>query len=246
MSGRPDGPRRARRRGHRSDVRPPGGHVHRPRCRAGTRSSGHPASRRSRLRAGHPRAGHRPRRPARRPRSGAVRAPGRRAPSHRASRRAVALPDRPRGQIGRRGARGGRHRPMDPMTSGVLLDMPKGQGSVGSPALVTVRCSRLVCGVCGVGVVGCSGGVLLSHGLSAAVPSALEGLASGFGMGPGVSPPLWPPEHRATPTTCTHTCCPPWGWVWSLGYAQWTRAVFLRCWCCAWGLDGVWGKSSAY
>jgi hypothetical protein len=37
------------------------------------------------------------------------------------------------------------------------------------------------------------GGVLLSHTLSGAVPSALEGLASGFGMGPGVSPPLWPP-----------------------------------------------------
>ena len=35
-----------------------------------------------------------------------------------------------------------------------------------------------------------SGGVLLSHTLASAVPSALEGLASGFGMGPGVSPPL--------------------------------------------------------
>ncbi len=34
---------------------------------------------------------------------------------------------------------------------------------------------------------GVSGGVLLSHTLSSAVPSALEGLASGFGMGPGVS-----------------------------------------------------------
>ena len=51
-----------------------------------------------------------------------------------------------------------------------------------------------------VGVVGCSGGVLLSHDLAVAVPSALEGLASGFGMGPGVSPPLWPPEHRTTST----------------------------------------------
>ena len=30
------------------------------------------------------------------------------------------------------------------------------------------------------------GGALLSHTLSSAVPSALEGLASGFGMGPGV------------------------------------------------------------
>ena len=35
-----------------------------------------------------------------------------------------------------------------------------------------------------------SGGVLLSHTLTSAVPSALEGLASGFGMRPGVSPPL--------------------------------------------------------
>ena len=33
------------------------------------------------------------------------------------------------------------------------------------------------------------GGDLLSHTLTSAVPSALEGLASGFGMGPGVPPP---------------------------------------------------------
>ena len=38
-----------------------------------------------------------------------------------------------------------------------------------------------------------SGGVLLSHTVTSAVPSALKGLASGFGMGPGVSPSLWPP-----------------------------------------------------
>src|SRR5579875_2438472 len=38
-----------------------------------------------------------------------------------------------------------------------------------------------------------SGGVLLSHAVARAVPSALKGLASGFGMGPGVSPSLWPP-----------------------------------------------------
>lgn len=31
------------------------------------------------------------------------------------------------------------------------------------------------------------GGVLLSHTLTGAVPSALKGLASGFGMFPGVS-----------------------------------------------------------
>ena len=35
-----------------------------------------------------------------------------------------------------------------------------------------------------------SGGVLLSHTVAGAVPSALKGLASGFGMGPGVSPSL--------------------------------------------------------
>ena len=35
---------------------------------------------------------------------------------------------------------------------------------------------------------------LLSHTLTSAVPSALEGLASGFGMGPGVSLSLWSPK----------------------------------------------------
>ena len=40
----------------------------------------------------------------------------------------------------------------------------------------------------------CAGGVLLSHLVSEAVPSALRGLASGFGMGPGVSPSLWLPK----------------------------------------------------
>ena len=38
-----------------------------------------------------------------------------------------------------------------------------------------------------------SGGVLLSHTLACAVPSALGGLTSGFGMGPGVSLSPWPP-----------------------------------------------------
>jgi hypothetical protein len=46
-----------------------------------------------------------------------------------------------------------------------------------------------------------SGGVLLSHTVSRAVPSALKGLTSGFGMGPGVSPSLRPPERLcSTPT----------------------------------------------
>ena len=38
-----------------------------------------------------------------------------------------------------------------------------------------------------------SGGVLLSHNLSVAVPSALRGLTSGFGMGPGISLSPRPP-----------------------------------------------------
>jgi hypothetical protein len=38
-----------------------------------------------------------------------------------------------------------------------------------------------------------SGGVLLSHPVPGAVPSALKGLASGFGMRPGVSLSPWPP-----------------------------------------------------
>src|SRR5207247_7979462 len=38
------------------------------------------------------------------------------------------------------------------------------------------------------------GGVLLSHSVSRAVPSALEGLTSLFGMGRGVTPPL--PPHQ--------------------------------------------------
>ena len=40
-----------------------------------------------------------------------------------------------------------------------------------------------------------SGGVLLSHKVTLAVPSAQRVLASGFGMGPGVSLSLWPPKH---------------------------------------------------
>src|SRR5947209_4131330 len=40
------------------------------------------------------------------------------------------------------------------------------------------------------------GGVLLSHTLSGAVPSALEGLTALFGMGRGVAPPPSPPGIR--------------------------------------------------
>ena len=40
------------------------------------------------------------------------------------------------------------------------------------------------------------GSVLLSHLVTKAVPSALEGLTSVFGMGTGVSPPLSPPKRK--------------------------------------------------
>jgi hypothetical protein len=53
----------------------------------------------------------------------------------------------------------------------------------------------------------CLGDDLLSHPVSRAVPSALEGLTSGFGMGPGVTPPLWPPKRwfrRLVPATKAH------------------------------------------
>ena len=57
-------------------------------------------------------------------------------------------------------------------------------------------------------LVGCvSGGVLLSHTLACAVPSALGGLTSGFGMGPGVSLSLWPPEQVRDIKIIICFCC---------------------------------------
>ena len=54
-----------------------------------------------------------------------------------------------------------------------------------------VKCGEAPTLVCwGLYPVVLSGGVLLSHILTNAVPSALWVLASGFGMGPGVSPTL--------------------------------------------------------
>ena len=44
------------------------------------------------------------------------------------------------------------------------------------------------------------GGDLLSHAVTSAVPSALEGLTSVFGMGTGVAPPVWPPGTAAMPS----------------------------------------------
>ena len=63
---------------------------------------------------------------------------------------------------------------------------------------------------------GCvSGGVLLSHTLACAVPSALGGLTSGFGMGPGVSLSLWPPVQVRDTKNIICFCC---GVVCVLGY----------------------------
>ena len=73
-----------------------------------------------------------------------------------------------------------------------------------------------------------SGGVLLSHTLTSAVPSAQEGLASGFGMGPGVSPPPTPPKHyednhHTQPETFQSPAMP----VGSFRTTQWMRNTFV-------------------
>ena len=100
-----------------------------------------------------------------------------------------------------------------------------------------------------------SGGVLLSHRVAPAVPSALRVLASGFGMCPGVSLALWPPKLVPHPlarrhvvsgwgvwSRCTHWFPGPtfggwWGWVVVAvlnyevlgfrlkGTTEWTRAI---------------------
>src|SRR4029079_11212285 len=51
------------------------------------------------------------------------------------------------------------------------------------------------------------GSDLLSHALTRAVPSAVEGLTSVFGMGTGVTPLLWPPGNclRALRLGAKHT-----------------------------------------
>ena len=77
-----------------------------------------------------------------------------------------------------------------------------------------------------------SGGVLLSHTLACAVPSALGGLTSGFGMGPGVSLSLWPPEQVRDTKEYVFVCC---GVVCVLGYL----IVDASSSCCC-------GKPSAY
>ena len=70
-----------------------------------------------------------------------------------------------------------------------------------------------------------SGGVLLSHAVPRAVPSALKGLTSGFGMEPGVSPSPWPPKHYGDVRTAPARTSVParHGTDRTSGTAQWTR-----------------------
>ena len=92
------------------------------------------------------------------------------------------------------------------------------------------------------------GGVLLSHPVAGAVPSALVGLASGFGMGPGVSPPPWPPSllfgcvcsvvcglvSRRGPGVSVFRCLGVGGVrrVSGVGVARWVGAAqWTRVWC---------------
>ena len=60
----------------------------------------------------------------------------------------------------------------------------------GASGGVSLNAGSPPAGAGGLDLVVLSGGVLLSHTLAGAVPSALWVLASGFGMGPGVSPTL--------------------------------------------------------
>ena len=70
------------------------------------------------------------------------------------------------------------------------------------------------------------GGVLLSHTLASAVPSALVGLASGFGMGPGVSRTAMAAETLWNNTIRHfHTCCVV--GVWLFGSCTVDAVVFV-------------------
>src|SRR5215207_6981615 len=82
-----------------------------------------------------------------------------------------------------------------------------------------------------------SGGVLLSHRVAPAVPSALRVLASGFGMCPGVSLVLWPPKllpHPARPRCVGWVCGLDTRTVHDVG-SWWVRV----CLCCVVGVPSV-------
>ena len=74
----------------------------------------------------------------------------------------------------------GSHRAGSDSFKGVICG-PNGPKTYSSPAEAGLECEK-------------SGGVLLSQGLTAQVPSALNGLTSVFGMGTGVTHPLSPPK----------------------------------------------------
>jgi hypothetical protein len=84
------------------------------------------------------------------------------------------------------------------------------------------------------------GGVLPSHTVSGAVPSALKGLTSGFGMGPGVS------HFAMAAVTSFLLCFFMVVYVWCVCVfrsAQWTRSLFVFRPRVGWG---VWSSRSAY
>src|SRR5689334_15505063 len=72
-----------------------------------------------------------------------------------------------------------------------------------------------------------SGGVLLSHTVPRAVPSALRGLASGFGMEPGVSLSPWPPKLYGDISVCRPAGAASGNSIPDRisGTAQWTRCL---------------------
>jgi hypothetical protein len=71
------------------------------------------------------------------------------------------------------------------------------------------------------------GSVLLSHPLTRAVPSALEGLTTVFGMGTGVAPPLSPPQFNIRRHGTNHLSSP-WEWqLYSSGLAGMTALILL-------------------
>ena len=83
-----------------------------------------------------------------------------------------------------------------------------------------------------------SGGVLLSHNLSVAVPSALKGLTSGFGMGPGVS------RFAMAAVTLSTSTNPHTWWVGFVGWELRSGRELLPWWAC--GVRWLRGRTCTY
>ena len=123
------------------------------------------------------------------------------------------------------------------------VDIAKGQGSEWSPALAGVFC--VWCGWCG-------GGWVFRRCPTLPRPVGRSTIGAGglsFRVRDGTG--RFPSAVATGTPNHPHTCHVPaprvgGGWVWSLGYAQWTRAVFCSALGVAVILEGVWGKSSAY